>query len=106
MRLNIPLLVWIGVLTLVAVPLLSVPLVKGAQKTIPLTPAAEPPVGTQALEPLLEPLYEKPIIFFREEANILVFHPNGDIIHRGRKVTNDHEIVLALQELLSLSPCH
>ena len=96
MRLNILLLVCIGVLTLV-----SVPLVKGAQKAVPLTPAAEPPVGTQALESA----YEQPIIFFREEANILVFHPNGDIIHRGRKVTNDQEIVLALQELLSLSPC-
>ena len=97
MRLNIPLLVCIGLLTLVAVPL-----VKGAQKAVPLTPSAEPPVGIQALEPA----YEKPIIFFREEANILVFYPNGDIIHRGRKVTNDQEIVLALQELLSLSPCH
>ena len=46
MRLNIPLLVCIGLLTLVAVPL-----VKGAQKAVPHTPSAEPRVGTQALEP-------------------------------------------------------
>ena len=97
MRLNIPLLVCIAVLTLVAVPL-----VKGSQKAISFTRLAEPPIGTQTLEPL----YEKPIVFFREEADVLVFHPNGDIIHRGRKVTNDQEIVLALQELLYLSPCH
>ena len=102
MRLSIPLLVCSAVLTLVAVPLMSVPLVKGSQKAIPLIPAAEPPIGTQTLAPL----YEKPIVFFREEVDVLVFHPNGDIIHRGRKVTNDQEIVLALQELLSLSPCH
>ena len=96
MRLNILLLVCMSVLTLVAVPL-----VKGAQKAVPLTPSAEPPVRTQALESA----YEQPIIFFRDDADVLVFHPNGDILHRGRKVTNDQEIVLALQELLSLSPC-
>ena len=76
----------------------AVPLVKGVQKAVPLTPSAEPPVRTQALESA----YEQLIIFFRDDANILVFHPNGDIIHRGRKVTNEQEIVLALQELFSL----
>jgi hypothetical protein len=49
--------------------------------------------------------YNKPIIFFEEDSQILVFHPNGDIIHRGRKVTNDRAVVQALQEILRLSPC-
>ena len=55
MRLNIPLLVCIGFLTLV-----TVPLVKGSQKAIPFITIAEPPIGTQTLEPL----YEKPIVLF------------------------------------------
>src|SRR5262245_19704977 len=49
--------------------------------------------------------YNKPIIFFDEHATILVFYPNGDIVHRGRKITKDYEVVRALQEILSLSPC-
>jgi hypothetical protein len=49
--------------------------------------------------------YDKPIIFFEEDSQILVFYPNGDIIHRGRKLTNDRAVVRALQEILSLSPC-
>ena len=80
------------------ITLVAVPLVKETQKAVPLTPSAEPPVRTQALESA----YEQHIIFFRDDANVLVFHPNGDIIHRGRKVTNDQEILLALQELVSL----
>ena len=49
--------------------------------------------------------YNKPIIFFDENSTILVFYPNGDIIYRGRKLTRDYEVVRALQEILSLSPC-
>jgi len=49
--------------------------------------------------------YNKPIIFFDEQATILVFYPNGDIIYRGRKITKDYEVVRALQEILALSPC-
>jgi hypothetical protein len=49
--------------------------------------------------------YNKPIIFFEEDSTILVFYPNGDIIYRGRKITTDYEVVRALQEILSLSPC-
>ena len=45
------------------------------------------------------------MIFFGEYAQILVFYPNGDIIHRGQKVTTNHAIVRALQEILALSPC-
>jgi len=49
--------------------------------------------------------YNKPIIFFNEQATILIFYPNGDIVHRGRKITKDSEVVRALQEILALSPC-
>jgi hypothetical protein len=49
--------------------------------------------------------YDRPIIFFEEDAQILVFYFNGDIIHRGHKLTNDKAVVRALQEILSLSPC-
>ena len=49
--------------------------------------------------------YDKPIIFFREDTHILVLYPNGDIVHRGRKVTTDQEVVRAMQEILALSPC-
>ena len=49
--------------------------------------------------------YNEPIIFFEEDSTVLVFYPNGDIIYRGRKLTKDYEVVRALQEILSLSPC-
>jgi hypothetical protein len=49
--------------------------------------------------------YDKPIIFFREDTHILVLYPNGDIVHRGRKVTTDQDVVRAMQEILALSPC-
>ena len=49
--------------------------------------------------------YDKPIIFFREDTHVLVLYPNGDIVHRGRKVTTDREVVQAMQEILALSPC-
>ena len=48
--------------------------------------------------------YDKPIIFFEADAQILVFYPNGDVIYRGRKLANDKAVVQALQEMLSLSP--
>jgi hypothetical protein len=48
--------------------------------------------------------YNKPIIFFDEHATILIFYPNGDIVHRGRKITQDSEVVRAPQEIVSLSP--
>jgi hypothetical protein len=79
----------------------------------PLTPqvwsAPSPPLAT-ALHATPPPqpdadAYNKPIIFFEEDSTILVFYPNGDIIYRGRKLTNDYEVVRALQEILSLSPC-
>jgi hypothetical protein len=63
------------------------------------------PYSFPKLLELVKPEYNKPIIFFEEDSNIVVFYPNGNIIHRGRKVTNDYEIVRALQEILSLSPC-
>ena len=52
-----------------------------------------------------ENVYNKPIIFFEEDSTILVFYPNGDMVYRGRKITTDAEVVRALQEILSLSPC-
>jgi hypothetical protein len=76
-------------------------LARSAQPTIP-SPASETPdlVSKHGDMP-----YNKPIIFFEENTQILVFYPNGDIIHRGRKVTNDRAVVQALQEILRLSPC-
>ena len=50
----------------------------------------------------MESAYGQHIILFPNDANVIVFHPNGDIIHRGGTVSNDQEIVLALQELHSL----
>ena len=81
--------------------LMSIPLVQGAPRSTHSSRADTLPSATHALEAQ----YAKPIIFFQEDADILVFHPNGDIVHRGRKATNDQDIVLALQEILSLSPC-
>jgi hypothetical protein len=78
----------------------------------PFTPqswgAPSPPPATSlhaTTQPQPEEDYNKPIIFFEEDSTILVFYPNGDIIYRGRKITTDYEVVRALQEILSLSPC-
>ena len=71
-------------------------------------PPPAPPPPSQVpdrVSPYNDLAYNKPIIFFEEDSQILVFYPNGDIIHRGRKVTNDRAVVRALQEILRLSPC-
>ena len=98
MRLNRPLFLLLLVSCLTTG---GVSFVDGAPRSTAHSATDGPPLPAHSLEAQ----YEKPIIFFREDSNILVFHPNGDIIHKGRKVTNDQDIVLALQEILSLSPC-
>ena len=76
----------------------------GAWSEVPSTPPLLPHVPNPATRDN-DLDYNKPIIFFEEHSTILVFYPNGDIIYRGRKLTNDKAVVQALQELLSLSPC-
>ena len=90
-----------------AVLLAALILLLGVMLTWSAPSSAAPPSShvPDRVGPYNELAYDKPIIFFDEHAQILVFYPNGDIIHRGRKVTTDRAVVRALQEILSLSPC-